>query len=81
MREARLRWYGHTLRAKSDSVRKIGLNLYASRKRPSARLKQLDTLHGDLKAVNIHPDQAFNPEKWRQDIRKADKRLLLRKGG
>ncbi|XGW06746.1 hypothetical protein V3C99_016791 [Haemonchus contortus] len=43
MREARLRWYGHTLRAKNDSV-----------------------------PVNIHPDQAFNREKWRQHIRKAD---------
>ncbi|VDO24956.1 unnamed protein product [Heligmosomoides polygyrus] len=26
MREARLRWYGHVLRGKDDSVRKIGLN-------------------------------------------------------
>ncbi|VDO24491.1 unnamed protein product [Heligmosomoides polygyrus] len=26
MREARLRWYGHVLRGKEDSVRKIGLN-------------------------------------------------------
>ncbi|VDO61198.1 unnamed protein product [Haemonchus placei] len=34
MREARLRWYGHTLCAKSDSVRKIGLNLDVSGKRP-----------------------------------------------
>nr|CDJ86575.1 RNA-directed DNA polymerase (reverse transcriptase) domain containing protein [Haemonchus contortus] len=74
MREARLRWYGHTLRAKNDSVRKISLNLDVSGKRPRGRPKQrwLDTLHEDLKAVNIHPDQAFNREKWRQHIRKAD---------
>ncbi|VDO68883.1 unnamed protein product [Heligmosomoides polygyrus] len=26
MREARLRWYGHFLRGREDSVRKIGLN-------------------------------------------------------
>ncbi|VDP00672.1 unnamed protein product [Heligmosomoides polygyrus] len=26
MREARLRWYGHVLRGKEDSVRKIDLN-------------------------------------------------------
>nr|CDJ83697.1 endonuclease-reverse transcriptase [Haemonchus contortus] len=30
MREARLRWYGHTLRAKNDSAPKIGLNLDVS---------------------------------------------------
>nr|CDJ80634.1 endonuclease-reverse transcriptase HmRTE-e01 [Haemonchus contortus] len=66
MPEARLLWYGHTLRAKSDTVRKIGLNLDVSGKRPRGRPKQrwLDTLHEDLKAVNIHPDQAFNREKW-----------------
>ncbi|VDO27048.1 unnamed protein product [Haemonchus placei] len=62
MREARLPWYGHVLRAKKDSVRKIGLNLVVSEKRSGGRPKQrwLDTLHEDL---NIHPDQAFNREK------------------
>ncbi|VDP48148.1 unnamed protein product [Heligmosomoides polygyrus] len=30
MREARLRWYGHVLRGKEDSVRKIGLNFEVS---------------------------------------------------
>ncbi|VDO40919.1 unnamed protein product [Haemonchus placei] len=74
MREARLRWYGHVLRAKNDSVRKIGPNLDVSEKRPRGRPKQrwLDTLHEDLEAVNIHPDQAFNREKWHQHIREAD---------
>ncbi|VDO04601.1 unnamed protein product [Haemonchus placei] len=74
MREARLRWYGHTLRAKIDSVRKIGLRLDVSGKRPRGRPKQrwLDTLHEDLKAVNIHPDQAINRVKWRQHIGKPD---------
>nr|CDJ83907.1 endonuclease-reverse transcriptase HmRTE-e01 [Haemonchus contortus] len=65
MREARLRGYGHVFRAKNDSARKIGLNLDVPGKRPRGRLKQqwLDTLHEGLKAVNIHPDQAFNREK------------------
>ncbi|PIO64193.1 hypothetical protein TELCIR_14187 [Teladorsagia circumcincta] len=74
MREARLRWYGHVLRAKDDSVRKISLRLDVSAKRPKGRPKQrwLDTMHTDLKSVNIHPDQAFNREKWRRYIRKAD---------
>ncbi|VDP17307.1 unnamed protein product [Heligmosomoides polygyrus] len=39
-REARLRWYGHVLRGKEDSVRKIGLELEMSGKRPRGRPKQ-----------------------------------------
>nr|CDJ85391.1 endonuclease-reverse transcriptase [Haemonchus contortus] len=74
MHETRLRWYCHTLRAKKDSIRKIGLNLDVSGKRPKGRLKQrwLDTLHEGPKAVNIHSHQAFNRKKWRQHIRKAE---------
>nr|CDJ88969.1 endonuclease-reverse transcriptase [Haemonchus contortus] len=50
MREARLRWCGHTLRAKNDSVRKIRLNFDVSGKRPRGRPKQrwFDALHEDL---------------------------------
>ncbi|PIO64310.1 hypothetical protein TELCIR_14067 [Teladorsagia circumcincta] len=74
MREARLRWYGHVLRRSDESVRKIGLKIDVPGKRPKGRPKQrwLDTLHADLKSVNIHPDQAFNRKKWRQHIRRAD---------
>ncbi|XGW34600.1 hypothetical protein V3C99_018505 [Haemonchus contortus] len=66
MRETRLRWYGHALRAKNDSVRRMGLNLDVSGKRPKGRPKQrwLDTLHENLKTVNIHPNRAFNREEW-----------------
>ncbi|VDO80769.1 unnamed protein product [Heligmosomoides polygyrus] len=47
MREARLRWYGHVLRGKEDSVRKVGLELDVFGKRPRGRPKQRwsDTLH------------------------------------
>ncbi|VDP47689.1 unnamed protein product [Heligmosomoides polygyrus] len=34
IREARLRWYGHVLRGKEDSVCKIGLELEVLGKRP-----------------------------------------------
>ncbi|VDO23576.1 unnamed protein product [Heligmosomoides polygyrus] len=34
LREARFRWYGHVLRANDDTVRKIGLNVEVSGKRP-----------------------------------------------
>ncbi|VDO57805.1 unnamed protein product [Haemonchus placei] len=73
MHEARLRWYSHVLRAKNDRVRKIGLSL-DSGKGPRGRPKRrwLDTLYEDLEAANIHLDQAFNWEKSRQHIKKAD---------
>ena len=73
MREARLRWYGHVLRANSDTVRRIGLEIEVPGKRPKGRPKQRsDTLHADLKIVGTHPDQAFNREKWRDRIRRVD---------
>ncbi|VDP28332.1 unnamed protein product [Heligmosomoides polygyrus] len=40
MHEARLRWYGHVVRGKEDSVRKIGLELEVSGKRPRGHPKQ-----------------------------------------
>ncbi|VDP59481.1 unnamed protein product [Heligmosomoides polygyrus] len=40
MREARLRWYGHVLCGKEDSVRKIGLNFEVIGKR-SLQLEKL----------------------------------------
>ncbi|VDP61185.1 unnamed protein product [Heligmosomoides polygyrus] len=74
LREACLRWYPHVLRANDGTVCKIGLNLEVSGKRARGRPKQrwLDTLHLDLKIVGVHPDQAFNREKWRHHTRRAD---------
>ncbi|VDP26075.1 unnamed protein product [Heligmosomoides polygyrus] len=74
LREARLRWYGHVLRASDDNVRKSGLNFEVPGKRPRGRPKQrwLDSLHQDLKIARLHPDQAFDREKRRQYSRKAD---------
>ncbi|VDP37855.1 unnamed protein product [Heligmosomoides polygyrus] len=74
LREARLRLYGHVLRADGDTVRKIGLNIDVPGKRPKGRPRQrwLDTLHLDLKEAGIHPDQAFHRAKWRHHTRRAD---------
>ncbi|VDO88834.1 unnamed protein product [Heligmosomoides polygyrus] len=74
MREARLRWYGHVLREKEDSVRKMGLNFEVSGKRPRGRSKQrwTDTLHKDSKVAGVHPDLARDRERWRNGTRKAD---------
>ncbi|VDO72476.1 unnamed protein product [Heligmosomoides polygyrus] len=74
MREARLRWYGHVLRRKEDSVRKIGPKFEVVGRRPRGRPKQrwADTLHTDLKAAGVHPDLALDRERWRHDTRMAD---------
>ncbi|VDO78660.1 unnamed protein product [Heligmosomoides polygyrus] len=71
MCEARLRWYGHVLRGKEDSVRKIGLEMEMSGKRPRGRPKQRwsDTLHRDLKVAGVHPDLALDRERWGHDTR------------
>ncbi|VDP39796.1 unnamed protein product [Heligmosomoides polygyrus] len=53
MREARLRWYGHVLRGKEDSVRKIGLELEVAGKRPRGRPKQRVMAVGDV-AGDVH---------------------------
>ncbi|VDO76534.1 unnamed protein product [Heligmosomoides polygyrus] len=55
LREARLQWYGHVLRANDDTVCKIGLNIEVPGKRPRERPKQrwLDTLHLDLKMAGV----------------------------
>uniref|UniRef100_A0A183F8A7 Transposase n=1 Tax=Heligmosomoides polygyrus TaxID=6339 RepID=A0A183F8A7_HELPZ len=74
MREARLRWYGHVLYKKEDSIRKIVLEPDMSAKRPRGRPKQRssDTLHMDMKVTGVHPDQAQDREGWRHDTRRAD---------
>ncbi|EYC21247.1 hypothetical protein Y032_0020g77 [Ancylostoma ceylanicum] len=81
LREARLRWYGHVLRADNAAVCKIALNLEVPGKRPRGRPKQrwIDTLHSDLKSAGIHPDQAHDRAKWRQRISKADPIITLDK--
>ncbi|VDP26174.1 unnamed protein product [Heligmosomoides polygyrus] len=74
MCEARLRWYGHVLRGKEDSVCKIGLELEVSRKHPRGRPKQRwsDTLHMDMKVTGVHPHEAQDRERWRHNTRRAD---------
>ncbi|VDP40009.1 unnamed protein product [Heligmosomoides polygyrus] len=72
-REARPRWYGHVLRRKEDSVRKIGLIFEVSGKRPRGCPKRwADTLHKFFKVAGVHPDLARDRERWRHGTRKAD---------
>ncbi|VDO90331.1 unnamed protein product [Heligmosomoides polygyrus] len=79
MREARLRWYGHILRGKEDSVFKIGLNFEVIGKRPRGRPKQRwsATLHKELKVAGVHPDLALDQQIWRHGIRSGFKGIVL----
>ena len=74
MREARLRWYGHTLRASPTSLAQTGLNVDVAGSRPKGRPKQrwLDTLHADMKATQLHADLAADRSKWKTRSRRAD---------
>ncbi|KIH59383.1 hypothetical protein ANCDUO_10388 [Ancylostoma duodenale] len=71
LRKARLQWFRHVLRADSDNVCTVGINLDVAGKRPKARPKQLwmNTLHADLKAASIQLDQVHDRTKWLQGIR------------
>ncbi|PIO66474.1 ABC transporter, ATP-binding protein, partial [Teladorsagia circumcincta] len=52
----------------------MGLDINVPGKRPEGcpRQRLSNTLHVDLKLDGIHPDQAFNREKWRRYTTKAD---------
>ncbi|XP_023224758.1 uncharacterized protein LOC111625741 [Centruroides sculpturatus] len=66
-RECRMRLYGHAFRAGADSIIHMGLHLDVPGSRP--RQRWLDTLHHDLRAVGLHPDQAHDRAKWRFRIK------------
>ncbi|CAD6199417.1 unnamed protein product [Caenorhabditis auriculariae] len=74
LRENRLRWFGHVLRADPTSIAKTSHTLEVDGKRPRGRPKRrwMDTLNEALKATKLHPDQAADRTKWRQRSRKAD---------
>ncbi|XP_049799631.1 uncharacterized protein LOC126234935, partial [Schistocerca nitens] len=74
MRESRLRWFGHVLQASDYSIAKAGYTLEVVGSRPKGRSKQrwADTIHKDLKCVNIHPDATCDRAKWRQRTHVVD---------
>ncbi|CAD6198523.1 unnamed protein product [Caenorhabditis auriculariae] len=74
LRENRLRWFGHVLRADPTSIAKTSHTLEVDGKRPRGRPKRrwMDTLNEDLKETKLHPDQAADRTKWRQRSRKTD---------
>uniref|UniRef100_A0A914WA90 Reverse transcriptase domain-containing protein n=1 Tax=Plectus sambesii TaxID=2011161 RepID=A0A914WA90_9BILA len=74
MRERRLQWYGHVLRAAPDTVASIAYHLEFDGQRPRGRPKQRwqDTINADIKIIHLCSDDALDRAKWRSMIRKAD---------
>uniref|UniRef100_A0A914WJ88 Reverse transcriptase domain-containing protein n=1 Tax=Plectus sambesii TaxID=2011161 RepID=A0A914WJ88_9BILA len=78
LRESRLRWYGHVLRADDGTIAMTGFTLEVPGARPRGRPKQrwTNTLHNDLKIAGLHPDKALDRDLWRQQARRADPATL-----
>ena len=74
LREIRMRWHGHVLRAKDNTLAKLAMNQQVQGDRRKGRPKQrwLDTLHIDMKNAGVHPDMSGDRGKWRQRIKVAD---------
>ena len=74
MRESRLRWYGHVLRANTQSVARRAYDLNPDGRRPQGRPKKrwLDTIKEDMRAVGVKPEDANNRVVWRAMCKSAD---------
>ena len=74
MREARLRWYGHVVRADAESVARRALALSPDGQRPRGRPKKrwMDCLREDMQVTGVRPAVAADRTKWKAKCRKAD---------
>ncbi len=74
MREARLRWYGHTMRSDEDSVARTALRLDSGGRRPRGRPKKrwMDSVTEDMRVVGLAPEDVANRARWRRQSRAAD---------
>ncbi|KAJ7313657.1 hypothetical protein JRQ81_005240 [Phrynocephalus forsythii] len=64
MREARLHWFGHVLRANEETLAKKSLNLQCCPKQ-----HWTNTLKNDMKLSWVHLDLANEYAKWRAKTR------------
>ena len=74
LRESRLGWYGHVLRADVDSVVKKATLHEVAGERPLGRPRQrwMDVIRNDMKMVGLHPEDAEDRIRWRHRSSKAD---------
>ena len=74
MREGRLRWLGHVLRAEENTIAKSAYVLEINGKRPRGRPRHrwTDTVNKDLKTVNLQLEDAKDRKRWRRHFLIAD---------
>ncbi len=67
MKEERLRWYGHVVRSKEESIAKRAMRLNTEGKRPRGRPKNrwMDRIKEDMRHDNVVPDDVLDRKKWR----------------
>lgn len=78
--EARLRWYGCSLRAEEKTIVKLILCLEVNRKRAKGRPKsrRSDILYNNLKATGLHPEPSPNLKQVKRVIQDSGP-LYMRK--
>ena len=74
LREQRLGWYGHVMRARPDSVAKTALNINPEGRRPRGRPKKrwLDRIKEDMIISGLKAEDAFDRKKWKSRCNVAD---------
>lgn len=74
MRERRLQWFGHVLRASQDKIISAAHHLEISGRWPRGRPKQRwrDTIKSDMDTTGLNPEDAHDRASWRSKIKTAD---------
>src|SRR6218665_2183309 len=73
IREARLRWYGHVERSGDTNIRRtMKLEVQGLRSRGRQKKRWMDMIQGDLKSLNLKPEDTGRRDMWRQRIRVPD---------
>ncbi|KAI0977758.1 hypothetical protein GJ496_008617 [Pomphorhynchus laevis] len=74
LRESRLRWYGHVMRADVNTLAQAPFQIEVDGKRPIGRPQKrwMDTLLKDMKMVGLTPKDAAKKAFWRQRSWQAD---------
>ena len=74
LRESRLRWFGHVVRAPAGSVVQTAMQLEVPGTRPRGRPKMRwwDTINEDLRRTQLKEEDASDRSQWRRAYRHAD---------
>src|SRR6218665_494234 len=69
IREARLRWYEHVERSGDTNIRRrMKSEVQGLRSRGRQKKRWMDMIQGDLKFLNLKPDDTGRRDMWRQRI-------------